>query len=329
MRMASVSKLITATGIMVLKERGKLNLDDKVFGPNGILNDSAYTNIIKDSNYFKISVEDLMRHKGGFTTRYGDPMFSTKTIMQQNHLSEAPDNETLIKIILKKPLGFVPGTSQTYSNFGYLLLSKVIEKVSGEEYESFMQKNVLKKAGCEDFHIAETYYKDKYKDETRYYVQPNDKPVQEYNNSGKMVTRCYGGNDIHNLSGAGAWIASVPELIRFVASIDGKPNVEDIITIESVNEMTEWFDPETFSLGWNDTKPTGEWTRTGTFSGTSALVKQYPDGECWVMITNTSTWKGPYFTGYTAELISNLRSQYSSSLPLRDMFHEEAKEEEE
>ena len=115
-------------------------------------------------------------------------------------------------------------------------------------------------------------------------------------------------------------MGSVPELTRFVACIDGRGEVPDILSISSVRDMTEWFDQDTFSLGWNDTKPTGEWTRTGTFSGTSALVKYFPDGECWVMVTNTSTWKGPGFTRYTAQLFSELRQKYSPLLPARDFF---------
>lgn len=322
LRMASVSKLITATGIMVLQEQGRLSLSDKVFGPEGILNDSTYTEIIKDKNYFKITVEDLLRHKGGFTTRAGDPMFSTRTIMLQNRLDTPPDNETLVKIQLKRRLQFEPGTSQYYSNFGYLLLSMVIEKLTGETYEDWMQENVLKPAGCTDFRIANNYYSQRYDNETRYYVQDNDEPVQEYNNSGKMVVRCYGGNDIRALSGAGAWVASTPELARFVASIDGRNEVPDIISAESVRQMTEYFDENTYSLGWNDTKPDGEWTRTGTFSGTSALVKQFPDGECWILITNTSTWKGPQFSRYTTELMKKCRAKYSAVLPHRDFFYE-------
>ncbi|MCR5003384.1 MAG: beta-lactamase family protein [Bacteroidales bacterium] len=321
MRVASVSKLITATGIMILQERSMLSLSDTVFGPSGILNDEEFTAAIKDRNYYKITVEDLLRHKGGFTGRAGDPMFSTRTIMLQNRLKEAPDHDTLVKIILKRRLGFVPGTSQYYSNFGYLLLSMIIEKVSGESYEDFIQENVLLPAGCTDMHIANIYYKDRYRNEVRYFLQSNDAKVQEYNNSGRMVERCYGGNDIHNLSGAGAWVTSVPELARFVASIDGRPEVPDIISPESVMAMTEWFDENTYSLGWNDTKPTGEWTRTGTLSGTSALIKVYPDGECWIMVTNTSTWKGPGQTRYTAGLFRTLRQSYSDKLPKRDFFY--------
>lgn len=320
MRVASVSKLLTATGIMVLQERGMLSLRDTVFGPGGILVDSSYACVIKDPNYKKITIEDLLRHKGGFTSAGGDPMFSTRNIMLTNHLDEAPDHITLLRTQLRRRLRFQPGTSQYYSNFGYLLLSMIIEEVSGIDYETFMQENVLFPAGCYDMHIAENYYEDRYPNEVKYYNGADTLLVEEYNNSGRMVERCYGGNDVRALSGAGAWVTSTPELARFVASIDGKPEVPDIISKESVDAMTEWFDKETYSLGWNDTKPDGEWSRTGTFSGTSALIKYFPDGECWIMVTNTSTWKGPGFTRYTAELFRKLREKYSAKLPARDFF---------
>jgi CubicO group peptidase (beta-lactamase class C family) len=323
LRMASVSKLITATGIMKLEEQGRLSLDDKVFGPDGILNDSLWTAAIKDSLYYDITVEHLLRHKGGFSTKGGDPMFTTRTIMVQNRLRTPPDSETLLGIQLKKPLAFVPGETQEYSNFGFLLLSMIIEKITGTDYESWMQENILHPAGCYDFHIANNYYQDKYSNEVRYYVQPDDKPVDEYNNSGRKVVRCYGGNNIRALSGAGAWAASTAELCRFVAAIDGRPEVADIISVESVRKMTEWFDRDTFSLGWNDTKPTGEWTRTGTFSGTSALVKYFPDGECWVMITNTSTWRGAGLAPFSTEMFEKSRAACSALLPHRNMFYVE------
>ena len=79
LRVASVSKLLTAAGIMLLQDQGKLNIKDTVFGPRGILTDTTYTSVMKDPNYKKITVEDLLRHKGGFTSYGGDPMFSTRT----------------------------------------------------------------------------------------------------------------------------------------------------------------------------------------------------------------------------------------------------------
>ena len=318
MRIASVSKLITATGIMVLQEQGKLSLADTVFGPHAILKDSTYLSSIRDKNYYKITVEDLLRHEGGF--RGSDPMFTTRTIMMQNHLEEAPDSKELASIVLKRRLRFVPGTSRSYSNFGYLLLSMIIEEVSGEPYEKFIRKNVLEPAGCYDMHIAKNYYSQKYKNEVRYYVPSNEPMIEEYNNSGRMVIRCYGGNNIEALSGAGAWVASTPELARFVASIDGKPSVPDIISKESVRLMTAYYDKATYSLGWNDTNPKIGWTRTGTLSGTTALIKYFPDGECWIFLSNNSTWKGPGFSRYTSALFSRLRQAYSDKLPVRDLF---------
>ena len=320
LRMASVSKLVTAAGIMVLQDRGLLNIKDHVFGPDGILNDSTYNAAIKDTLYYRITVEDLLRHKGGFSRRGGDPMFSTRWIMMQNGWSEAPTQEQLMELQLKRRLKFVPGTAQEYSNFGYLALSMVIEKVSGMDYETFLQENVLRPAGCVDFHIAGNYYKHKLPNETRYYVQHDDEPAEEFNNSGRKVTRCYGGNNVTGLSGAGAWAASTPELALFVASIDGRPEVPDIISRESVDLMTEYFDESTYSLGWNDTKD-GYWTRTGTFAGTSALIKYFPDGECWIFISNTSTYKGPGLARHTAELFDRLREKYSSKFPPRNMFY--------
>lgn len=321
MRMASVSKLITAVGIMILQERGQLTLKDQVFGPGGILDDSLYNAVIADTLYSKITVEDLLRHKGGFSKKGGDPMFSTRWIMMQNHWKEIPTKEQLTKVQLSRPLNFEPGTWQEYSNYGYLALSMVIEKLSGMSYEDFIQENVLIPAGCVSFKIAGNYYADKHPGEVRYYVQKDDEPAEEFNNSGRKVPRCYGGNNVTGLLGAGAWVGSTPELALLVASIDGKPEVPDIISKESVAAMTEYFDPDTYSLGWNDTKPTGEWTRTGTFAGTSALVKYFPDGECWVFISNTSTYKGPGLAKFTTELFEKLRASYSDKFPLRNLFY--------
>lgn len=320
LRMASVSKLITATGIMLLQEQGKLSLRDTVFGPRGILDDSLFTAAIREKAKFGITVEQLLRHKAGFTCSRGDPMFSTRDIIRQFRLDDAPDHRTLVKCVLSRPLGYRPGTWQSYSNFGYLLLSMIIEKVSGTDYETFIKENVLHPAGCYDMHLAENYYEDKYPNEVRYYMHSGSEPVEEYNLSGRMVERCYGANNIHALSGAGAWCGSPAELCRFVASIDGKPEIKDIISPESVAAMTEYFDPATYSLGWNDTKPTGEWTRTGTLGGTSALVKYFPDGECWIIITNTSTWKGPGFSRYTEGLFRKCRELYRDELPARNLF---------
>lgn len=318
MRMASVSKLITATGIMVLQDKGLLSIKDTVFGPSGILNDSLFIRTIKDRNYHKITVEHLLRHQGGFNR---DPLFSSRDVKHQLQLDHAPEKEDFYRLVLSRRLRFIPGSWQRYSNFGYLLLSDIIEKVSGKPYEQFIKEEVLIPAGCYDMHIAGNYYEDRRSNEVRYYTHDGDgKFIEEYNDSGRMVERCYGGNNIPLLSGAGAWCGSPAEISRLVASIDGDPRIPEIISRNSFLQMTEYLDTETFSLGWNDTNPAKGWSRTGTLSGTSALVKHFPDGECWILITNTSTWKGPDQARYTDALFKQCRELYSDRLPERNLF---------
>lgn len=319
LRMASVSKLITATGIMVLQDRGLLNIKDTVFGPSGILNTEEFNSMIKDKNHHKITVEHLLRHQGGF---YRDPLFSSRDVMHQMQLHHPPVKEDFYRLVLSKSLRFAPGSWQKYSNFGYLLLSEIIEHVSGQPYDKFIKEEVLIPAGCYDMHIAGNYYEDRLENEVRYYTHEGDgKFIEEYTDSGKTVERCYGGNNIPLLSGAGAWCGSPAEIARLVSSINGHPGVPDIISEESMKLMTEYFDKDTFSLGWNDTDPEKGWSRTGTLAGTSALVRYFPDGECWILITNTSTWRGPGLSRYTNAMFESCRQLYSSSLPDTDMFN--------
>ena len=60
---------------------------------------------------------------------------------------------------------------------------------------------------------------------------------------------------------------------------------------------------------------------TGTFSGTSALIKYFPDGECWVMVTNTSTWRGSGLAPFSTEMFEKSRAECSDLLPSRNLFY--------
>ena len=320
MRLASVSKLLTAIGIMRLQEEGKVFLETPVFGPYGVLN--QYDTCIKDDNYYMMTVQHLLRHQGGFTSRGGDVMFSTLRFMRNHGLSEPPTTDYLVRKEVARRLAFEPGTSQEYSNFGYLLLSLIVEKVSGMPYEQFMQKEVFEPAGCHGFRLGGDYLKDRLPGETRYYVQADDQPTPSFDGKYSSVPRCYGGNYISGLYGAGGWTGSVVELARMVSAIDGVGPVPDLLDPFSVRQMTVWYDDETYGLGWLDCRPEGEWTRTGSFAGTSALIKKYADGETWIFVTNTSTWRGSRFTRNTGALCRNLRDRFDSQLPSRDLFRE-------
>ena len=123
LRMASVSKLITAIGIMKLQDEGRLNIKNKVFGPEGVMKDSDLDTLIRHSAYEHLTIEHLLRHQGGF---YRDPLFSSKDVMNQMRLDQPPTADDFFRLILPKRLRYRPGTTHRYSNFGYLLLSPVI-----------------------------------------------------------------------------------------------------------------------------------------------------------------------------------------------------------
>jgi len=307
MRVASVSKLITAAGIMSLVDQGQLRLDDHVFGEDGVLYGELYDDAYKDPNYSKITVEHLLRHQAGFG---GDPMFSPSLVQSGLGITRDPTGDDYIRYALKRRIVYRPGETSRYSNLGFYLLSRVIESVADTDYESFIQANIMDPIGCSEMHIAGNLYTDRFPNESKYYSHDPSRDA-------------YGDNDITVLSGAGAWCCSILELAKFVAAIDGRPEVEDVISSYSVDDMTRYVDSSIFSLGWNDTNPEVGWTRTGTFTGTSALIKYFPDGECWIFVTNTSTWKGPHLASYTGELFRQCREQYSSRLPKKNMFYYE------
>ena len=316
-RIASVSKLITAVAIMKLQEEGKLRLDDYVFGEEGILNDSRFLDI-KDKKSRKITIENLLRHQGGFSIAYGDPMFCPLSIAQKMNVSPPADLNTMIRFVLSRKLSYSPGQSTAYSNIGYGILSKVIEKVSGEDYETYIRKHILLPAGCFDMHLGKNLHENKFPNEVKYYEVTNAKLIPACNGSGKMVPRSNGGNNIEDLYGAGGWVASPSELLRFLATIDNDPEIPDILTPISIEYMTRQI-KNTLPIGWMETNKKGDWVRTGTLAGTCALMKKQADGYSWVFLTNTSSWNGPRFHNY-AEAAIHRALKTVKEWPQRNLF---------
>lgn len=322
MRIASVSKLVTAAAIMRLRDQGKLRLDDRVFGPGGILADPRLDTLIRDRRMTEITVDHLLQHAGGFSRRAGDPMFSTPDVMTAAHLTEAPDADRLIETQIGKRLATKPGTTRRYSNYGYLVLSKVIERLSGKSYWDFVTDEVLEPIGAAThFDAAGNYRHERHPGEAAYYG-PDTVKIREYNNSGRMVDRVYGGNDVHGLMGAGGWTASAPALARFVAAIDGDTGVADVITPESVSIMTAR-DPEekvNLARGWAGIGKNGDWVRTGTLSSTHALIVRFAAGDTWVLLTNQGNYKGYGFSDQLDRLLDRIRAQYLDTMPRRNLW---------
>lgn len=291
LRVASVSKLITATAIMKLIEEGRLELNQQVFGEDGILDNPIYKNYI-DDRIEAITVKDLLNHSGGWTTRWGDQLFMHESIARQLNRELPLSKDDVIEFTLGKRLHFTPGTRSSYSNFGYLVLERVIEKVAKSSYERFVKKSIFHPIGVYDAFIAHNYDSLRYPLEVRYYEVPEAEPVPSFDGQ-QEVQKSRGGNDIRMLGAAGGWVISSVSLTKFLLSID-LHSEETIVSRKSIRQMTS-NEPGFHPLGWRWVSNSGVKWRTGSFAGTSALALSQSDGLTFVFITNTSPWVGARF----------------------------------
>lgn len=301
-RIASVSKLITAVAVMRLCENGSLSPDTKVFGTDGILNDSTFLNC-RDKKISKVTVEHLLRHLGGFANPHGDAAFNRDLVARYLDKELPLSMDDMVEYATRIRLRARPGEWFDYSNLGYIVLSKVIEKASGMSYEEYVKDSVLAPIGCHDIHLAENYSTSLRENEVSYYEVKEAEPVPAYDGCDTLVMKSLGGNDVHGLYGAGGWVASPVELVKLVAAINEHPGKASFLSQESIDFMTPLGKYER-PAGWSSIT-SREWQRSGSMSGTSALVKVHKvkvksaaagnryDHYCWVFISNSSSWNGP------------------------------------
>lgn len=295
-RIASVSKLLTAIGIMKLQEEGKLSVDDKVFGPNGFINDTIYSTLIKDERIYDITIHNLLNHSGGWSKHRVDPMFNYHNISRSVKKPLPLTMDNIIEYVVSKKLDFTPGTKSSYSNFGYALLGKIIENVSGQTYAEYIKTNILYPLEIYDMHIARPYEYQRSINEVTYYDAVNYGQVMAYDGSGEYVPLYYGGNDMDLIAPTGGWLASPSELLKLVLAVDGFKSRPDILSEESIQAMVN-IDNTKVPYGWKGVKK-GFWYRTGTLRGTSALVVRQSNELCWVALFNTSPRNARRFPSY-------------------------------
>ncbi|HBL77010.1 MAG: hypothetical protein A2W90_19440 [Bacteroidetes bacterium GWF2_42_66] len=317
-RLASISKLVTAVAILKLVENGKLRLDSRVFGEGAILNDSIFSNI-KDNRLKNITVRHLLAHSGGWSQRYGDPAFNSLSIAEKVGDVPPATIRTFYKFIAERNLHFAPGSSASYSNMGYMFLGEVISKVSGKPYEEYIRNEILLPNGIYDMHIGSSLEEGKFENEVKYYEQEDSPRIPGFDGSDQLVSKTYGGNPIELLGPAGGWVASSVELARLLVLIDGHSNVKDIIPSGLLREMV--CDERTRGpLGWLKISKDGDWWRTGSMAGTSAMMKRCKNGISWVVLFNSSSWKGTSFANEINSIMTKVLG-HIKTWPDQDLFN--------
>lgn len=294
-RIASVSKLITATAIMRLVESDMLDLDDRAFGKKGILKDSVFIHA-RDNRVDDITVRQLLTHTAGWSTRrYGDPMFEPLDIARRMDVPAPASQEAINEFVMRQHLSYRPGSMYKYSNFGYVMLGKIIEELSGETYENYVKSQILNPLGIYDMTLTANYYSERVTQEVKYYDDAEVGLRPSCYGTGKMCSRTYEASNYASLGAAGGWIGSATDIMRLLVSIDGSDDKPDMLSANSVDAMTQAYSRNSLGpLGWKGVHG-DNWWRTGTLIGTNAILMRRADGISYFMVTNTNNWQGPHF----------------------------------
>jgi len=272
-RIASISKPITSAAIMLMLEKNPALLTSKVFGQNGILGTEYGTQPYSD--YVKqITVEQLLTHTAGMTMRKNgnDPMYNTE------HLT---DNHTkLIGWVLDSGTIVQPATEFAYSNFGYTVLGRVIEKLSGQNYESYVKEKILNPIGATGMKIGSGKWSEKSLYEVTY-----------YDNNGETTHTYYPSRYFYNRRRAdaqGGWISSSVDLARFLVHFDGSSSEPDLLSRSTYETMiTPSSVYKYYAKGWSVNPGHNNIWHTGGLPGTGAYVINVADGTTAVFLMNS------------------------------------------
>jgi len=262
-RLGSVTKQFTAACILILEERGKLKIDDaiKKYMPDA------------PAAWDKITFFHLLTHTSGIPSFTGFPDYaSTEAI--------ATTPEKLVARFRDKPLEFQPGEKWNYSNSGYVLLGYLIEKISGEPYSQFVQKNIFTPLGMKDSGYDSNKAIIPHRDSG---YTPNEKG--ELQNAGYI--------DMTIPLSAGALYSTTLDLLKWEQSLFGGK----LISAASLQKMITPFKSDyAFGLGVHDVKGHKLVDHGGGIEGFNTELAYYPDEKLTVIVLSNQN------TGATGDI---------------------------
>lgn len=127
-RIASITKQFTAVCILMLEEQGKLSLDSDI---------KEYIPEYKQSHDHNITIRQLLGHTAGI------PEYTEVKPSYDHHGTDRVTMDTIVNVINNVSLDFKPGTDWKYSNSGYVLLGKIVENVSKQEFRAYVQEHIF------------------------------------------------------------------------------------------------------------------------------------------------------------------------------------------
>jgi CubicO group peptidase (beta-lactamase class C family) len=261
-RIASVSKPVTAVAVLQLAAAGRLALDAPVFGPDGALG-PAGDDLPVGSPLRGVTVDHLLTHvSGAWPNDRSDPMFDYP----------GADHARLIALALRhRASQAAPGQTFMYSNFGYCLLGRIVERIAGRPYEAHVRDAVLAPAGAGGMRVGGNTERERFPDEVRYHGVDSDRPYAI---------------DVRRMDAHGGWVATAAEAAAFVAAAFGRtrqPPLDDAW----VRRMAEPTAPgPDYARGWRVNRAGNCW-HTGSLPGTAAIAVAARSGMSWAGLVNS------------------------------------------
>ena len=299
-RIASVSKPITGLAILFLAKEGKLSLDDRLLDhldPEPLSSAPGRP----DARWNRITLRHLLQHTAGWDrdTTF-DPMFRSEQISKAADLPGPASAKTIIRYMRGRPLDFDPGSRFAYSNFGYNLLGRVIESITGDSYESWVREQVLSPLGITRMQIGRSLPPERASGEVSYHVDRDQQRASVFPHPPGQVAWPDGGFHLEAMDAHGGWIASVEDLMRFALFFD-QPTSLPQFPAELLEEIGRpprapvsrddagKLKATHYGLGWK-VRPLGRrgpnFWHGGSLPGTYTLLVRRWDGFSWVVLFN-------------------------------------------
>jgi N-acyl-D-amino-acid deacylase len=295
-RIASLSKPVTAAAVLKLREAGLVDLGARVFD---VLDDIVPPEgSTPDPRLASVTILDLLRHSGGWDRAVSfDPMFRSREIAAALGVDPPADAAAIVRYMAGQPLDLDPATKYAYSNFGYCLLGRIVEKVTGQAYEDYVKAAVLTPAGAAGMRLGRSLEAGRAAGEVVYYDY-SGAPLAEsvFPTGSDEVPWPYGGFAIEPMDAHGGWLASARDLLRFILAVDGRTATPDVLQPASIALMVErpplaeYSGSATYyALGWQ-VRPTGgdaNWWHTGSLPGTATILVRTANNLSWVALFNS------------------------------------------
>lgn len=264
-QLASVSKQFTAAAILILNERGVLNLDDEVskFFPN--------------FPYEEVKVRNLLNHTAGLPKYF----WLAEHKWQEEHV---PSNAEMMDLMENEQVGryFRPGRNFDYSNTGYFVLSAIVEKVSGESFGDFLQKEIFEPLNMKDSYVFSYGHQEETEDQLmgyRLYRRRWHAPIEGTVNDGVV-----GDKNVYS---------TTEDLLKWVNGL----NTYKILSKSSVEQMytkgkTVYNREVPYGFGFRLKEIAGEPIvfHNGRWNGFSTSLMQYPERELTVITLEHSSY---------------------------------------